>query len=64
MIPQAETNPPAKLLVIAQLNEGAVFLPNLIRLPFCFFLDHFFTFLFFRTSLILCCCQHHFVLVS
>ena len=42
MIPQAETNPPAKLLVIAQLNEGAVFLPNLIRLPFYFFLDQFF----------------------
>ena len=34
IFPQAKTNPPAKLLMIAQLNEGAVFLPNLTRLPF------------------------------
>ena len=46
IFPQVKTNPPAKLLMIAQLNEGAVFLPNLIRLPFFFFLNQFFFYLF------------------
>ena len=65
IFPQAKTNPPDKPLTIAQLNDGAVFLPNLIRLPFfTSFWTSFLTFLFIGTSLIMCCCQLHFVLVS